>query len=140
MFEFTFVEKDNEFLYIPAHLHYIILEILKNAGKATAEFNGCSKPIKIKTSVAKNDFIIKVSDRGGGFSREIMNKIFSFSYSTATKNRNDRELQLAGYGHGLGLSRIYAKYFGGDLIICPVEGIGTDVYIYFSAFNRSSSV
>ena len=140
-FEFTFVEKDNEFLYIPAHLHYIILEILKNAGKATAEFNNCSKPIKIKTSVSKNDFIIKVSDRGGGFSREIMNTIFSFSYSTAGKNRNDRELQLAGYGHGLGLSRIYARYFGGDLIICTVEGIGTDVYIYLNRFgNKGENV
>lgn len=134
-FEYSFVEKDNEFLYIPAHLYYIILEILKNAGKATAEFNDCTKPIKIKTSVSKNDFIIKVSDSGGGFSREIMNKIFSYSYSTAGENRNDKELQLAGYGHGLGLSRIYARYFGGDLIICPVEGIGTDVYIYLNRFG-----
>jgi pyruvate dehydrogenase kinase 2/3/4 len=138
-FDFGFTDKQSEFLYVPSHLFYIVLEVLKNAGKATAEFNECSKPVKIRTSVSDKDFIIKISDRGGGFSRDLMNKVFSFSYTTSgTKDRDDKELQLSGYGHGLGLSRIYARYFGGDLVICPIQGVGTDVYIYLNRFGDAN--
>jgi pyruvate dehydrogenase kinase 2/3/4 len=33
---------------------------------------------------------------------------------------------LAGYGFGLPLSRLYCRYFGGDLSIVSMEGFGTD--------------
>lgn len=140
--EYDLAKSDYEFLYIPSHLYYIVFEVLKNAGRATAEFNDCTKPIKIQTSVSKDDFIIKISDYGGGFSRETMENIFSFSFTTASEEKHEnRGVKIAGYGHGLGLSRIYARYFGGDMTISPVEGIGTDVYIYLNRFgDRSENV
>jgi len=134
-FEYDLAKKDYEFLYIPSHLYYIVFEVLKNAGRATLEFPNCVKPIKIQTSVSKDDFIIKISDNGGGFSRNIMKQIFSFSYTTAGEEHEDRGIKIAGYGHGLGLSRLYARYFGGDLTISSVDGIGTDVYIYLNRFG-----
>ena len=39
---------------------------------------------------------------------------------------------LAGYGVGLPMSRLYARYFGGDLDIKSMEGFGTDCYLHLN--------
>lgn len=39
-------------------------------------------------------------------------------------------LPMSGLGVGLPLSRVFAKYFGGDLQIISMEGYGTDAFIY----------
>ena len=44
---------------------------------------------------------------------------------------------LAGYGVGLPLSRLYARYFGGDLDVKSLEGLGTDAYLHLSRLGHN---
>lgn len=53
-------------------------------------------------------------------------------YSTAPQpSKSDlHTVPLAGYGYGLPISRLYARYFHGDLVLYSCEGFGTDAIIY----------
>lgn len=74
----------------------------------------------------------QISDEGGGIPRSGLPRIFTYLYSTA-KNPLDEHaiiegpsdgVTMAGYGYGLPISRLYARYFGGDLQIISMEGYG----------------
>lgn len=39
---------------------------------------------------------------------------------------------IAGFGYGLPLSRLYARYWGGELSLTSMEGYGTDAYLHLS--------
>lgn len=73
----------------------------------------------------------QVSDEGGGIPRSGLPKIFTYLYSTATNPVDEHAdlgtadtVTMAGYGYGLPISRLYARYFGGDLQIISMEGYG----------------
>lgn len=145
---------DMTFPYVPTHLHYIMLELLKNSMRATVEYHGIDAdypPIKvvIADGSENEDVIIKVSDEGGGIPRSNMKRIWSYLFTTA-----DPEIQegmvafnenvdhgidspLAGLGYGLPISRSYARYFGGDLSIMSMEGYGTDCFVYLTRLGNT---
>ena len=127
------MNKDFTMPYISRHFYYIIFEILKNSFKASMENYEGDSVITITDSLGKDDYIIKISDKGGSFNRNILDNIQSFFYTTSSQGTS-----LSGFGHGLGLSQIYVRYFGGDIKIIPMEGVGTDVIIYFSNFTNNS--
>jgi len=140
------------FPYFPAHLHYVLLELLKNAMRATMEnhegfHTGGIPPIKvvIADGTENEDVVIKVSDEGGGISRSQMDNIWSYLYTTADPSIQDNiladhssESPLAGLGYGLPISRSYVKYFGGDLELMSMEGHGTDAFVYLKRLGNSS--
>jgi pyruvate dehydrogenase kinase 2/3/4 len=133
---------DVEFSYIPAHLYHILFELLKNSMRATIEAHGTGKmpPVRVIIVEGKEDLTIKVSDEGGGIKRSGMPFIFSYLYSTAqlpsdlsldSSNRySSGQVPMAGFGFGLSLSRVFARYFGGDLQVISTERFGTDAYVY----------
>ena len=124
------------FPYIPAHLYYIICELLKNSMTAVIKNNNSdhfNEPISIMISEGQDDIIIKVSDKGKGFRRSEINNIFKYSYTTSSLRDTElKSYSMSGYGHGLPLARLYAKYFNGDLQIIPYYGFGTDVIVYIN--------
>ena len=62
-------DPDASFTYIPSHLHYMILELLKNAMRASLDTHRqlCAAPPVVTVIVAhgEEDVTIKVSDEGG---------------------------------------------------------------------------
>eukprot|EP00986_Skeletonema_menzelii_P003028 scaffold893_cov154-Skeletonema_menzelii.AAC.1 len=142
------------FPYVPTHLHYIMLELLKNSMRATVEYHGVDAdypPIKVVIADGSDneDVIIKVSDEGGGIPRSNMKRIWSYLFTTADPeiqegmvafNENvDHSIDspLAGLGYGLPISRSYARYFGGDLSIMSMEGYGTDCFVYLTRLGNT---
>lgn len=113
--------------------------------EASSAENGGKKKrvpdVRVLVCKANDDLTIKVSDRGGGFSRTARDLVFKYSYTTASQpaTGNNDEAPLAGYGYGLPLSRLYARYFGGDLVLSSVEGYGTDAYIYLKCDATQAS-
>ncbi|KAF5025470.1 hypothetical protein F66182_2446 [Fusarium sp. NRRL 66182] len=91
---------------------------------------------------------IRIRDRGGGISPEVVPNIWSYSFTTFSDNMDDIPgdangndglsalstastggSSIAGLGYGLPLSRAYAEYFGGGIAVQSLYGWGTDVYL-----------
>lgn len=137
------------FPYVPTHLHLMVYELVKNSLRAVQErfvdSDRVAPPIRIIVADGIEDVTIKVSDEGGGIPRSGLPKIFTYLYSTARNpleedvdlGTADVPLTMAGYGYGLPISRLYARYFGGDLQIISMEGYGTDAYLHLSRLGDS---
>jgi pyruvate dehydrogenase kinase 2/3/4 len=130
--------------YVPSHLHHIVFELMKNSLRAVVE-NSCGNELpKIKVLVCKGrkDLTIKISDLGGGIPRSELDLLFNYMYSTAPRPPAPDAVDstpLAGYGYGLPLSRLYAKYFNGDLWLTSVDGYGTDAMICLKLLPRDAN-
>ncbi|PPQ94320.1 hypothetical protein CVT25_004775 [Psilocybe cyanescens] len=141
--------KDLTFPYVPGHLSHICFELLKNSLRAVVERYGVDQednfpPIKVVVVEGKEDITIKISDEGGGIPRSAIPLIWTYMYTTMESQgigsdfqTNDFKAPMAGFGYGLPLSRLYARYFGGDLRLISMDGFGTDVYIHLNRLSSS---
>ncbi|KAA0720282.1 [Pyruvate dehydrogenase (acetyl-transferring)] kinase isozyme 3, mitochondrial [Triplophysa tibetana] len=118
---------------------------IQNSMRATVELYEISgeglPPVKALVTLGKEDLSIKISDQGGGVPLRKIERLFNYMYSTAPTPRLDltqTNVPLAGFGYGLPISRLYARYFQGDLKLYSVEGVGTDAVIYLKALSSES--
>jgi [3-methyl-2-oxobutanoate dehydrogenase (acetyl-transferring)] kinase len=135
------------FPYILQPLDYVMHEMLKNSMRATCEahLDNLERMPPITVTIANNDidFIVRISDRGGGIKHSKLKKVWDYGYTTSGENedaRLDRGMfghfmedraagAMHGYGFGLPACRAYIEYLGGSLMLESMQGIGTDTYI-----------
>ncbi|MCJ1253398.1 hypothetical protein MMC24_001209 [Lignoscripta atroalba] len=125
---------DLHFMYVPGHLSHMLFETLKNSLRAVVETHGQEKeefPVtKVIIAEGKEDITIKISDEGGGIPRSTIPLVWTYMYTTVETtpnldpdfNKSDFKAPMAGFGYGLPISRLYARYFGGDLKLISMEG------------------
>eukprot|EP00004_Rigifila_ramosa_P018847 TRINITY_DN4734_c0_g1_i3.p1 TRINITY_DN4734_c0_g1~~TRINITY_DN4734_c0_g1_i3.p1 ORF type:complete len:310 (+),score=79.24 TRINITY_DN4734_c0_g1_i3:325-1254(+) len=148
-------DKDLTFCYIPTHLYHMLFELLKNSLRAVVEFHGAVAnnladddlpPVKVVIAKGAEDVCIKIADEGGGIPRKDISQVWTYSYTTAQPPDLDDNYStggslmppLAGFGYGLPITRVYARYFGGDLTLNSMDGYGTDVYLHLNRLGTSS--
>jgi signal transduction histidine kinase len=179
-------EPGTSFAYVPVHLEYIITELLKNAFRSTVESGRSHEPIVITIAAepeasgtapaqlnpqdAQSDdspiapfddsapgVTIRIRDRGGGISPEVLPNIWSYSFTTfndedelpgqtsgsgnidalnTISGAGGEGSSIAGLGYGLPLSRAYAEYFGGGIAVQSLYGWGCDVYLRLKGLGR----
>ncbi|XP_011309225.1 pyruvate dehydrogenase (acetyl-transferring) kinase, mitochondrial [Fopius arisanus] len=140
------LDRGNEIriVYVPSHLYHMLFELFKNSMRAVMEHHGSDAdypPVEVTLVRGKEDICLKMSDQGGGIPRSQMDHLFKYMYSTAPQpSKSDAHtVPLAGYGYGLPLSRLYARYFHGDLVVLSCEGYGTDAVIYLKALSNEAN-
>ncbi|PFX17015.1 [Pyruvate dehydrogenase (acetyl-transferring)] kinase isozyme 2, mitochondrial [Stylophora pistillata] len=85
--------------------------------------------------------LLKISDQGGGIPRSTIDKVFEYHYTSAPEPlKADSAAPIAGYGYGLPLSRLYARYFDGELQLYSMEGFGTDAVIWLKGRRDYSPI
>lgn len=143
------------FVYVPSHLYHILFELIKNSMRATIERHGDHTvylpPVKVRAIKGVEDVTIRVSDQGGGIPRRLKDQLFEYLYTTAQTPALTTSTEapggsigmagpapLAGHGYGLPLSRLYARYFAGDLDLSSIEGYGTEVFVYLQALESEA--
>ena len=126
--------------------------------RATVEIHGKSHrlpDIEVLVAKGEHDVAIRVSDQvgqlekfvrlinpwqGGGVPRNVTDHMFHYLYSTAPRpSMTPTKAPLAGYGYGLPLSRLYARYFHGDLILNSYDGYGTDAVVYLKTLTHEAT-
>ena len=119
--------------FVPDHLNRIVYELIRNSLRATVENNPDLPAVDVLISKGVENICIKISDRGGGASLKDQAKWGAYLYSSPPKKSKSKEanvMPLAGYGYGIPLSKVYARYLGGDVNIRSIENYGERIQIF----------
>lgn len=99
---------------------------------------------------------IRIRDRGGGISPDVLPNIWSYSFTTFSDHdelpgqnsgssmdalnmisgAGGEGSSIAGLGYGLPLGRAYSEYFGGGIAVQSLYGWGCDVYLRLKGLGR----
>lgn len=88
---------DATFPYILSHLQYMVGELLRNSIQAVVETGSSAKnppPIEVLVCETPQHVILRISDQGGGISREVMQDLWSFSKGARSQIRLENLSQV----------------------------------------------
>merc|ERR1711957_269213 len=127
------------------YLYYILVEILKNSSHATIRrMQRASSisaddtlPIQVTISISAERVAIRISDRAGGIPFEVGERIWAFGYSGSSQ---EGPSSLAGYGLGLPMSRLYARFLGGDIRLISLPEYGADTFLSLRRIDIDSEL
>ncbi|KAK3808444.1 MAG: branched-chain alpha-ketoacid dehydrogenase kinase, partial [Benniella sp.] len=124
-------------------------------------------PVEVTIAQGGREITIRIRDQGGGISREHFDNVFDYSFTTVKhENDADNSMDagagdspygvdsifkgvsrlamqaglggpIAGLGFGLPLTRIYARYFGGDMQLISLQGYGCDVFLKLKQIDET---
>jgi len=137
------------FSFIPMYLENILLELLKNSCAALAKRACLStsvadpeawldlKPISIVICSNDHNFAIRIRDQTGGIPFELDENVWEYFFSDGDLptdyggiDYDGTAESLQGHGLGLPLSRLYARYLGGDLSLVSLPAYGVDTHLH----------
>ncbi|NXH43819.1 PDK2 kinase, partial [Dicaeum eximium] len=140
-------EQPVSIVYVPSHLYHMLFELFKNAMRATVESHESSPrlpAIRVMVALGQEDLSIRVRGQGtmdtpgtAWCPGDALGVPWGCPPALAPSHPNPCPPQ-AGFGYGLPISRLYAKYFQGDLQLFSMEGFGTDAVIYLKALSTDS--
>ncbi|PIA17417.1 alpha-ketoacid dehydrogenase kinase [Coemansia reversa NRRL 1564] len=115
------------------------------AGKVEGAGDPAFPPIRVTICASHTDIVVRVSDQSGGISPQVLPYIWSFTHPLKAKrlhnfhsvHRMEARMDegdaavspLVTFGFGLPMSRIYAKYWGGNVNVHSLPGHGVDAYV-----------
>lgn len=117
--------------YRASNLYFICYELIKNGIRAMVE-DKKYRNIEIDVIDTEENIIILFRDFGPSVKHNEVNNLFDYSFTSVGDDDLHKKEILAGFGHGLPLSRLYARFFGGDLVFIPYYGIKSEVILYLN--------
>ncbi|KAF1794634.1 Signal transduction histidine kinase-related protein, C-terminal [Phytophthora cactorum] len=97
---------------------------------------GRTSPVEIVICQGSEDLTVKVSDEGGGVPRSRWNKLWHYDYTTSplcppinSDNYPTYREHFSGGGYGMPMARLFARYFGGEVVFSSQEGTGSTAFI-----------
>ena len=132
------------------------VDLDKRGGKASPRAEETDNPPIRPFEDSAPGVTIRIRDRGGGISPEVLPNIWSYSFTTfsedelpgqtpgsgnmdalnAISGASGEGSSIAGLGYGLPLGRAYAEYFGGGIAVQSLYGWGCDVYLRLKGLGR----
>lgn len=94
---------------------YALANLISNALK----YSPVTEQVQIETIIGAKHVTCLISDKGGGFSADMLTCIGDRFM------RGNHKLEVSGLGLGLFLAIRFAEYSGGAVYICSEEGVGT---------------
>lgn len=107
----------------PSAVEQILFNLFDNACKYAG--SGCERLVRLETAVADETFVIRVVDRGPGFSSEQRRRLFQ----PFRKSADNAASTGPGVGLGLSLSRRLARDMGGELQLDSATGTGATLVL-----------